>query len=187
VNNLPQGGTYLAGASFDSPSTPATSLYIVDGYPSVAMQKYNMATDVWATRNEIPTNRAYSTGGGAAAAIGATRIYMVGSGIPPYPTNGKFNEQYTILTDAWTSRVSMPMGRLAAGAAAKGNLVFVVGGAVPSYIDCLEIYNAATDSWMTGRPRNATRVATAASLCALGACPVGSGSCVQLIRCPPAA
>jgi hypothetical protein len=112
---------------------------------------------------------------------------MVGSGIPPYPTNGKFNEQYTILTDAWTSRVSMPMGRLAAGAAAKGNLVFVVGGAVPSFIDCLEIYNAATDSWMTGRPRNATRVANAASLCALGACPVGSGSCVQLIRCPPAA
>ena len=176
MNNLPQGGTYLAGASFDSPSTPAISLYIVDGYPSVAMQKYNMATDVWATRNQIPTNRAYSTGGGAAAAVGATNIYMVGSGIPPYPTHGKFNEQYTILTDAWTSRVSMPKGRWAAGAAAKGNSVFVVGGAVPSYIDDLQIYNAATDSWMTGRRRNATRVATAASLCALGARPVGSGS-----------
>ena len=153
MNNLPQGGTYLAGASFDSPPTPATSLYIIDGYPGVDMQKYNMATDVWVSRNAIPTGRASSTGGTAVSAVGATRIYALGYGYTPYPVNGKINEQYTIATDTWTSRRSMPTGRSAPGAAAQGNSVFVVGGAVPSFANDLEIYNAATDAWATGMQR----------------------------------
>ena len=183
MNNLPQGGTYLAGASFDSPPTPATSLYIIDGYPSVDMQKYNMATDVWVSRNAIPTGRASSTGGTAVAAVGATRIYAFGHGYPPYPVYGRINEQYTLATDAWTSRRSMPTARSAPGATAKGNSVFVVGGAnptVPTVLSSVEIYNAATDAWATGMQR-------AAGCRMLRAAHVGSRFRVQAMRCPPLA
>jgi hypothetical protein len=183
VNNLPQGGTYLAGASFDSPPTPATSLYIIDGYPSVDMQKYNMATDVWVSRNAIPTNRAStSTGGTAVAAVGATCIYALGYGFPPVPTYGRINEQYTLATDAWTSRRSMPTARSAPGAAAQGNSVFVVGGANPTSVGTatVEIYNAATDAWATGMQR-------AAGCRVLRAAQVSSRFRVQAMRCPPLA
>jgi hypothetical protein len=147
---------YLVGASFDSPT--AFSLYIVTGSPGTEHQKYNMATDLWVTRNQIPTSRqvAFSDcggGGASAAALGSTHIYVVGSGFAPPVTFGKLNEQYTILTDSWTSRKSMPFGRSGPAAAASGSKLFVAGGCtlpVASTTSKLEIYDASTDAWVTG-------------------------------------
>ncbi len=162
VNNAPDGGSYFAGVSIDSPAVPVRSLFLVTGYPSLAFQTYNMAEDTWTTRRKIPTARSSSVGGVAAAAVGTAlpiNIYAVGSGYPPYPTYGIINERYTVASDVWTSRKSMPTGRAAGGAAAKGNSVFVVGGTNPSVRSTLEIYNAATDAWSTGMrsaPRNRT-------------------------------
>ncbi len=149
------------GASFDSPT--AFSLYIVTGYPDTEHQKYNMATDLWVTRNQIPTSRQAGVssdcggGGASAAALGSTHIYVFGSGFAPPLTYGKLNEQYTILTDSWTSRKSMPSGRSGPAAAASGSKLFVAGGCqlppptgttVP--LSKLEIYDASTDAWVTG-------------------------------------
>ena len=164
MNNAPDGGQYFAGVSIDSPAVPVRSLYLVTGYPSLASQKYNMAEDMWTTRRKIPTTRSKaSVGGVAAAAVGnellPINIYAVGSGYTPFPTYGIINERYTVASDVWTSRKSMPTGRAVGGAAAKGNWVFVVGGTNPSVRSTLEIYNAATDAWSTGMrsaPRNRT-------------------------------
>jgi hypothetical protein len=161
VNSLPRAGSglYLVGASFDSPTTPAVSLYIVTGNPGTEHQKYNMATDLWVTRNQIPTSRqagaSSSCGGGgaSAAALGSTHIYVVGSGFAPPLTYGELNEQYTILTDSWTSRKSMPFGRSGPAAAASGSKLFVAGGCVlplASSTSKLEVYDASTDAWVTG-------------------------------------
>ena len=162
VNNAPDGGQYFAGVSIDSPAVPVRSLYLVTGDPSLAVQKYNMALDAWTTLRKIPSARSSSVGGVAAAAVGTALpidIYAVGSGYPPFGTYGIINERYTVATDVWTSRKSMPTGRGVGGAAAKGNSVFVVGGSNPSPRSTLEIYNAATDTWSTGMrsaPRNRT-------------------------------
>ena len=162
MNAFPDGGEYFAGVSIDSPAVLVRSLYLVTGYPSLAFQKYNMAEDTWTTRRTIPTARSSSVGGVAAAAVGTAlpiNIYAVGSGFPPFGTYGIINERYTVADDVWTSRKSMPTGRAAGGAAAKGNSVFVVGGTNPSVRSTLEIYNAATDAWSTGMrsaPRNRT-------------------------------
>ncbi len=144
------------GASFDSPT--AFSLYIVTGNPGTEHQKYNMATDLWVTRNQIPTNRQVASsacggGGASAAALGSTHLYVVGSGFAPPLTHGKLNEQYTILTDSWTSRKSMPFGRSGPAAAASGSKVFVAGGCTlpaAGAASKLEIYDASTDAWVTG-------------------------------------
>ncbi len=158
ANNLPLAGSgsYLVGASFDSPT--AFSLYIVTAYPGTEHQKYNMATDLWVTRNTIPSSRQAGTsncggGGASAAALGSTHIYVVGSGFAPPLTYGKLNEQYTILTDSWTSRKSMPSGRSGPAAAASGSKLFVAGGCVlplAGSTSKLEVYDASTDAWVTG-------------------------------------
>ncbi len=163
MSNAPDGGSCFAGVNIDSPAVPVRSLYLVTGYPSLAFQKYDMAEDTWTTRRKVPTARSSSVGGVAAAAVGnellPINIYAVGSGYPPFPTYGIINERYTVASDVWTSRQSMPTGRAVGGAAAKGNSVFVVGGTNPSVRSTLEIYNAATDAWSTGMrsaPRNLT-------------------------------
>ncbi len=164
MNKFPDGGEYFAGVSIDSPAVavPVRSLYLVTGYPSLAFQKYNMAEDMWTTRRKIPTARSFSVGGVAAAAVGTAlpiSIYAVGSGFPPFGTYGIINERYTVASDVWTSRKSMPTGRAAGGAASKGNSVFVVGGSTAYTKNTLEIYDAATDAWSTGMciaPRNRT-------------------------------
>ncbi len=173
ANNLPEAGSglYLVGASFDSPT--AFSLYIVTGYPGTEHHKYNMTTDLWVTRNQIPTVRqagvSSSCGGGgaSAAALGSTHIYVVGSGFAPPLTYGKLNEQYTILTDAWTSRKSMPSGRSGPAAAASGSKVFVAGGCTlpaAGKTSKLEIYDASTDAWVTGRRTHERSLARPACL-----------------------
>ena len=170
MNSAPDGGQYFAGVSIDSPAVPVRSLYLVTGNPpSLAFQKYNMAEDTWTTRRKIPTARSSSTGGVAAAAVGTAlpiNIYAVGSSYSPFGTYGIINERYTVASDVWTSRKSMPTGRAVGGAAAKGNSVFVVGGTNPSVRSTLEIYNAATDAWSTGMrsaPRNDDACACAPS------------------------
>ncbi len=164
------------GASFDSPTTPAVSLYIVTGYPGTEHQKYNMVTDVWVTRNSIPTSRqagsssACGGGGAAAVALGSTHIYVFGSGFSPPLTYGRLNEQYTILTDLWTSRRSMPLGRSGSAAAASGSKLFVVGGCtfpLASSTSKLEIYDASTDAWVTGTHKHIFKGLRRAGLCHL--------------------
>jgi N-acetylneuraminic acid mutarotase len=66
-------------------------------------------------------------------------------------------EAYDPVTDQWTTLADMPTARIAPAAAVIDDVIYVVGGwrdaatTAESYLDVVEAYNPATDSWSTLR------------------------------------
>ena len=104
------------------------------------VEAYDPATDSWATRASMPTQR---SGFGVAAAING-KIYIIGGG----NSNGLLAtvEEYNPATDSWTQKADMPWpNNNVALAAASNGKIYVLGGDVTTEV--LQEYDPEQDSW----------------------------------------
>jgi hypothetical protein len=130
--------------------------------------KYTASTDMWLSVNNIPTLRAGIYGGGAAARMGGgARIYVVGGAPSTSPTTARTtSEAYTVTTDTWATKTSMPTARKGLAVAATTMSLFALGGDGPgTTLNTLEMLTFATDVWQSrtralipGRPDHDLRV-----------------------------
>lgn len=97
--------------------------------------------------------------GGAAAAPGNGRIYLVGGFL-----TGDRAYEYDPAADTWRSRAPMPTARHGLAAVALGGEIYAVGGSDGRAASgALEIYDPATDAWRRGPPLPTARVYLAAA------------------------
>jgi hypothetical protein len=105
------------------------------------VEAYDPATDSWATRASMPSQR---SGFGMAAASNG-RIYIMGG----VDSNGLLAtvEEYNPATDSWTQKADMPWpnNNIALAAASNGK-IYVLGGDVTTEV--LLEYDPEQDSWM---------------------------------------
>jgi hypothetical protein len=131
----------LVTASYD------TFVYQLDGSasgaaPTIARQwKYATLTDTWVSIKAIPTSRA---GGASGVATVGTKMYVLDGLLA---TGNKKNEAYDTTTDTWATKASTPTDHSKGAVGVKGNKIYVAGGPVTNK---LEIYDASTDSWVSG-------------------------------------
>ena len=88
-------------------------VYILASHPNPgrASAKYTASTDRWTSAKTIPTLRGGEVGGGAAVSIGGgNQIYVLGGWTPPDSALAT-SEAYTVATDAWSTKSSMPTAR----------------------------------------------------------------------------
>jgi len=110
--------------------------------------KYDLSTDSWTSRADMPTARNFF---GAANVNG--KIYAIGGA--PTPTAGTVVEEYDPVANSWTTKAPMPTSRYAVAAAPVNGKIYVMGGWGP--IATVEEYNPGTDSWTTKAPMPTAR------------------------------
>jgi N-acetylneuraminic acid mutarotase len=115
---------------------------------------YDPTADIWALKSSMPTPR---TVFGIVEYQG--KIFVIG-GTNSDGTNVNVNEVYDPSNDTWTTLAPMPTARTGIEANAVNGKIYVMGGENYSgYINFLfafpqnEIYNIATNSWSTGKPK----------------------------------
>ncbi len=124
----------------------------VPGATTIARQwKYATLTDTWVSIRAIPTTR---VGGAAGVATIGTKMYVLG--VAPEPLisatwYGK-NEAYDTATDTWAIKAEMPSDHVRGAVGVKGSKIYVAGGPATNK---LEVYDAAVDSWTSGKPPTA--------------------------------
>ncbi len=120
------------------------------------VQAYDPSINSWQVVADIPIGRA---GHGAATVDG--KIYAIGG----FNYGGYLNDvrAYDPSSNMWTQVASMPTRRYVLGVAAVGGLIYAIGGrnvsgpgmAGPSgqyWLNTVEEYNPATDTWTTKAP-----------------------------------
>ncbi|KPL11188.1 MAG: hypothetical protein AMS26_20520 [Bacteroides sp. SM23_62] len=118
--------------------------------PVSAIDAYDLVSDSWSHLTDIPL-----AGVLQAATILDDKIYVF-SGAPEESDFPYDNVQiYDLLSDTWTEGVKMPTPRTAASAIALNDKIYVVGGQqgkTTGYLGMttVEVYDPATDSWITG-------------------------------------
>jgi hypothetical protein len=124
-----------------------TFVYQLDGSasgapPTTARQwKYATLTDTWVSIKAIPSTRA---GGASGVATVGTKMYVLDG---PATFGNKKNEAYDTTTDTWATKASTPTDHSGGAVGVKGNKIYVAGGPATNK---LEIYDASTDSWVSG-------------------------------------
>jgi hypothetical protein len=130
-NAIPTARTELSAAIMPELASPF--VLAIGGAPRnppgilSRVERYYYTTDTWTTGRSMPTAR-QSAG---AHYVSAGLVYVIGGANTS--TDEKANEQYNLLTDSWTSRVSIPSSsRERPGYAklgdAKSDVILCVGG-----------------------------------------------------------
>jgi N-acetylneuraminic acid mutarotase len=160
------GKMYLFGG-FDLPPSGPPGWNPVD-----KSWQYDPATDAWKALAPIPTAR----GGGVAVALNG-RVYVIG-GAGPMPNASSPTirprqpqrslgtvEEYDPGTNTWRTRSSMPTPCNHMGGEAVNGKIYVIGGRLsgafiigfPGNINLVQVYDPATDSWLTKSPMPTAR------------------------------
>jgi N-acetylneuraminic acid mutarotase len=160
------GKMYLFGG-FDLPSSgPPGWNPVNDAW------EYNPATDGWRTLAPMPTAR----GGGVAAVVGGKFFVIGGAGPTPDASAPVIRprqpqrslgtvEEYDPATNTWRTRASMPTPCNHMGGEAVNGKIYVIGGRLsgafiigfPGNINLVQVYDPATDSWVTKAPMPTAR------------------------------
>ncbi len=144
VNDVPYEVRHVASA------VSGSLVYILASHPNPgrASAKYTASTDRWTSVRTIPTLRGGEVGGGAAASIGSgTQIVVLGGWTPPDSALAT-SEAYTVATDVWSTKRSMPTARKGLAVTASTTSVFAIGGDGPgTSLNTLEMLTFATDVW----------------------------------------
>lgn len=124
-------------------------LYVAAGGLSRAAERFDPATGAWSPIAPLPTER-----NGATGCEVNGRLYVVGGN---QGLDLSTVEAYDPSADAWTTCAPIPVARSWAGACALNGKLYVVGGyattaAVSPWLDRLDIYDPATDTWSAGPP-----------------------------------
>lgn len=124
-------------------------------FEETRIEVFEPASNTWAVRGPMPA----IFFGGAAAAPGIGRIYLLGG----FLTGGRLFE-YDPAGDAWRTRAPLPKPRHGLAAVALGGKVYALGGSDGQRASAaVEIYDPATDSWTRGAPLPTPRVFLAAA------------------------
>ena len=150
------------------PSAVGTRIYVVGGYADISTGLYAMTSTLiydsgansWSSGAPIPVGD-LGIGTAAQAAYNG-KVYVMGGDDGDYNSNST-NYEYTIATDSWTLRASMPTARENNVAVTLNGKIYVAGGAQgadPNYagMTAFEAYDPATDSWATLAPMQVARV-----------------------------
>ena len=121
---------------------------------------YDSGANSWSSGAPIPVGDLGI--GTAAQATYNGKVYVMGGDDGDYNSNST-NYEYTIATDSWTLRASMPTARENNVAVTLNGKIYVAGGAQgadPNYagMTAFEAYDPATDSWATLAPMQVARV-----------------------------
>ena len=122
-------------------ATPAPTL-LPTGAPTPGPTYAPCGTECWATRNSLPV--ASADGAQACAAVGSL-VYMYQYDAPT--PSGQGFHKYDTATDTWAIKAEMPSDHVRGAVGVKNNKIYVAGGPVTNK---LEIYDASTDSWVSG-------------------------------------
>lgn len=114
--------------------------------PTQAVEEYDLITDTWTRKADMPTSR-HSL---VASAVNG-KIYAIGGRIglgqegPPLATV----EEYDPITDTWTRKADMPTPRWYPAISVVDNRIYVIGGSIneASGLSIVEVYDPVTDTW----------------------------------------
>ncbi|MBN2316876.1 MAG: hypothetical protein JXM79_23310, partial [Sedimentisphaerales bacterium] len=161
--NLAVGSTWTRRADMPTarlcPSTSVVEgkIYAIGGATSIhgtylpTVEVYDPITDSWARKTNMPTRR-----NGLATAVVNGKIYAIGGEPTPQASLGTV-EEYDPSTDTWTRKADMPTKRTFHCACTVDGRIYAFGGVtagVPgadSNPSTLEVYDPATDTWVTKR------------------------------------
>lgn len=130
-----------------------------ESYSQTDLQVYDPATNAWTNKTPASIGRVYAR----AAGIGG-KFYVVGGCVNFSPSTGgdcrigttNLLQAYDPLTDAWTTKSSMPTPRFLAAAGVIGGKLYVAGGYGPcppcNRLTALEVYDPTTDGWTSLAP-----------------------------------
>lgn len=119
------------------------------GDPLATVERYDIETDTWSTRAPLPSPRS-----DLAAVARGGKIYVFGGCLGTFAAITNV-DVYDPVTDTWsTSPADMPTARSSMyGAAAKGNLIYVIGGQNNGVqLTTNEFYTVPADTWTADAP-----------------------------------
>jgi RNA polymerase sigma factor (sigma-70 family) len=144
----------MKGRGIASANTVDGKIYVIGGYdsrdgigvPNSRVEEYDLKTDTWRWRADMPTARYFF---GADVVDG--KIYAIG-GLPrPFGQVPPLSavEEYDPGTDTWVKKKNMPTPRAMMSAAAVDGKIYVIGGYLENQIatQLVEEYDPKTDSW----------------------------------------
>ena len=131
-------------------------IYVIGGSPSEpsnnslsTVEEYDPATDKWARKANMPTERCDFSG---SSAVVNGKIYVIGGDV----FDGGWKcvpivEEYNPATDTWTRKANMPTSRWCVATCAVDGKIYAIGGAPDSYtgLKVVEQYDPITDTWTT--------------------------------------
>lgn len=135
-----------------------SKIYVIGGISEDFLgtnQVYDPASDTWTTKNAMPTSRS-----AFATAVYENKIYCIGGG-GDFGVEGVtgLNQVYDPETDSWETKTAMPTARQFLCANVVNDKIYLIGGSkpvnlnAPSYVPNVnEVYDPATDSWVTKTP-----------------------------------
>jgi N-acetylneuraminic acid mutarotase len=152
VTKAPMKPPECVGRNDFTSSVVNGKIYVIGGPPdwSLPVCEYNPATDSWATKSLMRTTRYDIT----SSSING-KIYVFGGDTTAVDASyrSNINEEYDPATDTWTEKKPMLIGRAFATSVAVNGKIYVIGGSKQregggdEYVDLLEEYDPATDTW----------------------------------------
>ena len=149
--DMPTGRYRLATAVVNN------RIYALDGFINSGnihgtnkVEEYDPSSNTWSTKTPLP---AVHWGIGASAVSG--KIYAVGGATGSGPEDGVFasTDEYSPITDAWTSKAPMPTARALLTTAVLNNKIYAISGRSSnqnfsiSYVNSNEEYDPVTNAW----------------------------------------
>jgi Kelch motif protein len=126
-------------------------VWVIGGFgtsaePTTTVESYDPATNAWTSRPPLPVAVHH-----AAAAVVGERLFVIGgySGGRVQWTPLDSTWEWSEARGAWDARAPMPTARGALAAAALGERIHAVGGAVRAALNAHEVYDPATNRWST--------------------------------------
>lgn len=198
----PVTNTWRSRAEIPSPRNFATAsavngkCYVIGGGTGktfsdpalTTVQAYDPQTNTWENRAPLPEGRH-----AAASAVVDSKIYVIGGGDSGDLNGSNLRASVAIYdprTNLWRAGADMPTPRRAAGVAAMGQYLYVVGGVISgpnggrAAVNTVERYDSATNQWNRIEPlpeslHHASAVAYQGELYVFGGIDSGKGDFLQ--------
>jgi N-acetylneuraminic acid mutarotase len=145
--NMPTARGYCCGAQIDS------EFYVMGGmidlsHNSDAVEVYNLKTDTWTVKNQMPEKIL-----GLAAVALDGKIYTFGgrTGHIFSGTTLNYTYMYDPVYDSWTRKTDMSTARALTTASVIGGKIYIIGGAITGYegTALVLMYDPVSDTWTT--------------------------------------